>query len=362
MAVQHLFVYSASVDGAAVAAGSPYGCGSLPDAIDLCSYGDVSATALATLARTRSDAGVIDGVGNLARTPVVLFLGSNDWMVYPQVMNATGEQLRAFGAAVVDVYNTSAAHVWPLDRTGCACGACASFWAYDDYDGDDCCDVNNCEYDLSGDMLRRAYPGLRPRVPARKNTAGGTDLWWVNQTKYVPPRTGNDTWVATGMREWGMMYVPTGWCGGDAACRVHVHYHGCGAGSWAERTEWNSEVDLNEYAEANGIVVIYPQAALLPGDQADCWNWNWEDTDPHYDTYSSVQLRTVAALVEDVPGIVRRGGGAGPPPCECSPTYPYCFEHDAYCYKSADSYDSSSAVCPGHCTSSYAPPLPPHAA
>ena len=38
MAIQHLFAYSSTCDGAGIAAGSVYGCGSLPD-IKACAYG-----------------------------------------------------------------------------------------------------------------------------------------------------------------------------------------------------------------------------------------------------------------------------------------------------------------------------------
>jgi hypothetical protein len=95
--------------------------------------------------------------------PVVLFSGTNDWIVYPQVMVDVQTQLRSF----VDVtkttvkFDTAAAHVWSLDNGECSCGACGERTARVQ-----CCDVNNCNYDLSGVMLSKWYGDLKPRGTA----------------------------------------------------------------------------------------------------------------------------------------------------------------------------------------------------
>ena len=58
---------------------------------------------------------------------------------------------------------------------------------------------------------------------------------------------------------------------GLSTCRVHVNYHGCTDNSWPTRLIWVRNINLNEYAEANGIVVVYPQVdAPLPPPTAHC--------------------------------------------------------------------------------------------
>ncbi len=41
MSIQHLFAYSSQIDSAAVAAGAPYGCGSISMAKTKCEFGGV---------------------------------------------------------------------------------------------------------------------------------------------------------------------------------------------------------------------------------------------------------------------------------------------------------------------------------
>ena len=43
-------------------------------------------------------------------------------------------------------------------------------------------------------------------------------------------------------------------------------------------------IGLNEWAEANEIVVVYPQAAGSASAGEGCWNWASYDDDPLFDT------------------------------------------------------------------------------
>merc|ERR1712232_291338 len=89
MAVNHLFAHSASVDGALVAAGSPYGFGNLlPVSItdDQCNTNftkddQVHAHVLHNFAKH-----LIDDPSHLHAKPVLLFSGVNDNIVYTDVM------------------------------------------------------------------------------------------------------------------------------------------------------------------------------------------------------------------------------------------------------------------------------------
>ena len=97
------------------------------------------------------------------------------------------------------------------------------------------------------------------------------------------------------------MYVPTGCKGARLqACRVHVNYHGCTDKSWPDRLVWVNNIDLNEYAEANDIIVVYPQAAGSVSSGVGCWNWASYEDDPLFDTQHGVQLQTVVKLVDNL--------------------------------------------------------------
>ena len=234
MAIQHLVAYSHTVDGAAIVAGSPYGCGAVPLDQWVCytgPFGTLDEDRAWRYIRARAASKLIDAPVwlRLKRTPMLLFSGSKDNVVWQDVMRATARQLKALAAPgqVVSVFNTSAAHVWSLDHGVCDCGQCALELG----DGV-CCDVNNCGYDLSGDLLSRFYgPGLRPRVTPLPR------LHWVAQWPFVPAHAARIPTPAR-MLEWAIVYVASGCEQEPSRCRVHVNYHGCTADDWKQRREW----------------------------------------------------------------------------------------------------------------------------
>ena len=109
------------------------------------------------------------------------------------------------------------------------------------------------------------------------------------------------------MLKWGLAYVPQ-WCKGEAgrSCRIHVNYHGCISGkAWIKRQLWATSLDLNEYAEANSIIVLYPQTAGSKAAGDGCWNWISYKNDPWFDTRWGLQLGTVANLLIDLPNALQ---------------------------------------------------------
>ena len=152
MAIQHLFAWSSKVDGALIAAGSPYGCGQQPLHSFTCYYGGIDVNASIRYVHRRHIQGLIDSPFHLRSTPVVLFSGTKDWVVFPTVMRSTEQQLAPFlYRPPLTFFNTTAAHVWSIDHGECDCGKCALFLA-----SSLCCNVNNCELDLC------ATPSLAP--------------------------------------------------------------------------------------------------------------------------------------------------------------------------------------------------------
>jgi len=330
MAIQHLFAFSGSVDGAAIVGGSPYGCGFLPYRFDSCEYGGIDRREVIEYVYARAAQGLIDDPANLTHTPVVLFSGRNDWVVYRRVMKSAEAQLRAFVRhdLIHARFDTWAGHTWSVDHGACDCGDCPNGGSTE------CCDVNNCGYDLSGDTLRRAYGSVKPRARAHAR------LHWVDQWSYLhaagtrrvsQPAGGGAAGASSGngssplqpplaaspspspspsdpnwtLLKWGIAYVSSGCQRDPDRCRVHINYHGCMGGSLALRRRWVRSLDLNEYAESNDLIVLYPQAQ---GDAAignGCWNWAIYAEDPLFDTRDGVQLGMVHRLVEDLPNALR---------------------------------------------------------
>ena len=312
------------VDGASIVAGSVYGCGTLPKRGTICYYGGADVDATVEYVKGRHAANLIDDPAFLANVPVHLFHGQLDEVITRPCMKDVRQQLQNFvpSRLIKVIFNTSATHVWSVDHGTCKCGACG--WTGTPL----CCDVNNCAYDLSGDLLRHIY---EPNQVVKPRTAAVEDnLFWVNQTAWIPAWTPDATFSPTGaaFMKWGLLYVPTNCYGAKlASCRVHVNYHGCTKKLYPRRKLWAHNLDLNEYGEANDIIFFYPQAAgnktttgvrvclfvCLFATSADdfalqfgcyaqvgCWNWGFPKDDKLWDTRQSVQLRTVVNIVDNL--------------------------------------------------------------
>ena len=257
MALAHFVAFSRSVDSVAVAGGSPYGCGGLKDPYYYCYYGLTEHLEKQSIeyVHWRYKQGAIDPLSGMRNTPVRLFSGTNDNVVWKSVMKATERQLRVFvnTTQLHSRFDTGAGHVWSVDHGSCSCGQCP--------DGGNklCCDINNCQFDLSGAVLGDAYGSLRPRVTAHHK------LYWVEQWNYLPPnvkRPQPSPAVRNGatLMKWAVVYVPSK-CEGDVTrCQLHVNYHGCTNLKWSSRLTWVRHLDLIEYGEANDVVIVFPQA------------------------------------------------------------------------------------------------------
>lgn len=58
----------------------------------------------------------------------------------------------------------------------------------------------------------------------------------------------------------------------------------------------------NEVAEANGLIILYPQAkssTFLPSNPNGCWDW-WGYTNGNYATQSGVQMKESMRLVQSI--------------------------------------------------------------
>ena len=190
--------------------------------------------------------------------------------------------------------------------------------------------------------MLHAFYGRQPR-PRSKATP--LHIRWVEQWRYLPAAAGNKS--ASTMLRWAPVYVPTS-CAREKVddCKVHVSYHGCtprplssSMSGWYQRLLWLRNIQINEYAEANDIVVMYPQAAGSDDVGEGCFNWaSYEDgahprrtphsvsvvyslrgldraclslrlsgprawrADPLFDTRLGVQLNTVINMLNDLRG------------------------------------------------------------
>ena len=155
--------------------------------------------------------------------------------------------------------------------------------------------LNDCDYDAAGELLKHLYGALL--APAAKE---GGALRKFDQN----PFAGGDAF-AISMADEGYLYVPKACEAGG--CRVHVAFHGCRQGAEAVGERYVREAGYNRWADANRLLVLYPQAVARYGwglgrwsyimNPRGCWDW-WGYTGAGYHTRSGAQIRAVEAMLD----------------------------------------------------------------
>jgi hypothetical protein len=320
---QFHIAYSGLIGGAGIIAGGPYGCatqtaqpywlafnpyansivalgmctrfarssfgwlGALPEAPD-----PDRAVAAIRAARAR---GTIDDPANLARHRVWLFSGTADSVVPPAIMATLATTYRRLGVApprlAVDD-TVAAAHGLPIH----------DFIAASRFRKLGCQDqelpyVMNCGRDAAEMLLRHLYPDgfQEPREPDRAHLVA------FDQSEFFDKSDRSTSLHAT-----GWLYVPAA-CGGGTgqACRLHVAFHGCDQHQDLIEDDFYWDGGYNRWAEANDIVVLYPQATPwttawdpfgYAGNPKGCWDW-WGYGGAEFLNQRGKQMRAVRAMI-----------------------------------------------------------------
>lgn len=282
MAVQYQVAFSASVVGAGIIAGGTYYCarGSMMTAIGGCKGADVAE--LAALTRQRAESGQVDPVQKLAAHRVWMFSGTLDALVPQATVADLARYYAAFipSAQVQFKRDLAAGHAMPTDSYGNKCDALAPPF------------ISNCGYDAAGQLLQWIYGPLKPR-----SAAAGGKLVEFDQSEFLAAPTTH------GMANSGYVYIPAGCEAGGAGCKLHIALHGCVQDIGNVKDTYARNAGYNAWADANRIVVLYPQAAALspmPNPKA-CWDW-WGYDDPDYSLKSGRQLQAIKRMADRLTG------------------------------------------------------------
>jgi poly(3-hydroxybutyrate) depolymerase len=291
MAAQIATAYSSTFMGVGVIAAGPWYCAGslrddayLTDALSFCmtpassAVGPDGVAAYAKAVRLAAD-GAIDPVAGVGRQRVYIFSGLQD----RTVRTVVGEQAAVFyrSAGVTPDRlrfdrHPDAAHAIVTDRPDdLPCGAEEPPY------------INNCGFMQSHVLLAHIYPG-KTAQPAAAPLGGR--LLKFDQGEFLQG-------ARTAMDRDAYAYIPA-WCEANR-CAVHVALHGCRQGRSAIGDRFYTGTGYNEFADTNGIIVLYPQvhAADLPPNPRGCWDfWGYSDR-AAFPTRAAPQMRAIAAMV-----------------------------------------------------------------
>lgn len=288
MAVQYDVAYSASTIGVGVVAGGPYNCAYVnAGGIATCMQGSPVGALSYDAALGFAGLGQIDSPDNLKRGKVYLFSGTNDTVVNPTVMNAVRDFYRAAAVPVANILYVNdlpAGHAFISADFGKPCATNADPYVNQ-------CTVGGKLYDQAGAILQQIYGPLQPKSKTLS----------AQPTAFDQTAFGSDP---AGMAKTGYVYIPKA-CrtSSGKGCRLHVVFHGCKQGAGAVHDDVYGKAGYNEWADANRIVVLYPQVdpSAVPVNPDGCWDW-WGYTGLSFQTQWGPQLAAVKAMVDRLTG------------------------------------------------------------
>ena len=285
MAVQFHVAYSELVAGAGILAAGPYYCAedSLSRALRRCMRNgeDIPTDRLVEITSHLALQDEIDPIAGLANDRLWIFHGAADHTVGKPVVDALQAYYETLVAPanVLRVEHPRAGHTFPTIASGVPCPMTSSPF------------IGHCELDAAGQLLAHLYGELQPATPGNWNRES---LIEFDQRPYAQ---------ATGSRslaDKGWLFLPRG-CSAGAACRLHVVFHGCKQGTSEIGREFIESAGYLEVAEANDIVLLFPQVApsYQPLNAMGCWDY-WGYEGETYAVRRGVQLAAVRAMVADL--------------------------------------------------------------
>jgi len=286
MATQLQVAYSAKFKGAAVFSGPPYYCAqdNALRGTNACAS-NVWSDQLSTLesdTSTWATQGLIDPTSNLSNKPVWVYHGIYDSTVQASVVGDTVSYFNHFGASTTYNSTTASGHAWisPLGPNPCSVTQ-SPF-------------INNCGYDAEHDFLTRFFGSVNA---PNNGTLTGT-LAAFDQNQYSPGGSA----PLLSLDNYGYTYVPSS-CAGGASCRLLVALHGCLQSYSYVGFTFVADSYLEQYADTNNMVVLFPQVIQTSPNPNACWDWwGYAASDGNYAQKAGKQMTAIVNMVTALGG------------------------------------------------------------
>lgn len=281
MATQFQLSHSDWVKGVGVIAGGPYFCaqGDITTALAQCVNkveGDINLETLNDKAKQYASEGKIASLDNMKDAKVWLFHGTQDTRVVANVSDSLFEQYQMWTDTqnIAYINDKPMAHLFPTRDKGVNCMKSESPF------------IGNCDYDAAGAMLSHLIEGV-----ATPDASLTGKIHSFDQQKIA----GSD---AKTLASEGFVYVPKS-CEQGETCRAHISFHGCNQYADAVGDAYTTQTGLNEWADDNNIVVLYPQtkkSLFMPLNPQGCWDW-WGYASSDYANKDGAQITAVKKIL-----------------------------------------------------------------
>lgn len=179
---------------------------------------------------------MIDQTSNLRDDNIFIFSGADDSVVDPKVVKALQSYYQYFvdASRIQTQFSVKAEHCWPTPSYGEACTTLSSPY------------IGKCAFDGAG----AAVAALFGSNVSQAVSSVSANLMSFDQTPFWPDSQSS-------LASTGYIYVPTS-CSSGGTCHLHVSFHGCDQTQDTIGNQYAAHIGLNEWAEANKIVVLYP--------------------------------------------------------------------------------------------------------
>ena len=101
-------------------------------------------------------------------------------------------------------------------------------------------------------------------------------------------------------------------CASGQACKLLVALHGCDMSQTDIGETFVQKSGLDEWADTNGLVVLYPQTipSTSPDNLGSCWDY-WGYTNSSYALKSGLQMQSLMAMIDQITGASSSGSSGG---------------------------------------------------
>jgi len=279
LAVQLGIVYSSQIHGVGSFSGGIYNCAEnkVDQAKDLCMKRpkDIDVDHFVGSLVGLASANDIDNVDNLAEQKIYIFHGQADTAVLPESSNKLNDFYTKLKATVKIEKSIASGHGFPSVRGTVKCDLQYVPW------------MNKCNFDGAEELFKHFYG---PLLVASAEDKTQKNLLHFNQSEFITPETMMlpDAWA----------YIPDFCQKNSNQCRLHIALHGCLQNPQMVQDAFIRGSGLNEWADSNHIVVLYPSVGSSGQENPmGCWDW-WGYTGSNYANKKGPQIKAIKAMMD----------------------------------------------------------------